>query len=222
MAFPYKQFIRDVPDFPQPGVLFRDITPLLQDATAFRGAVEEMAGRFRNERIDAVVAVEARGYIFGAPVAYLLGAGFVPVRKVGKLPWQTQRVDYALEYGNATLEMHVDGLHRGQRVLIVDDVLATGGTLEATARLVEQSGAEVAGLVVLAELTALKGRDRLKGYRLVSLVQYRRPSFLAVYPAVVRFTPRVTCIPLTFSCWAWTPSSGGALSRASASVSWAM
>ena len=171
MSKSYQELIRIVPDFPQKGILFRDITPLLGDRAAFRQMVQDIADPFRSEQVDAVVAIEARGYILGAPVAYELGAGFVPVRKQGKLPWHTLSIEYSLEYGSSTLEMHRDGLQVGQRALIVDDVLATGGTLEATIRLVEQLGAQVVGLVVLAELTDLKGRERVKGYNLVSLLQ---------------------------------------------------
>jgi adenine phosphoribosyltransferase len=163
--------IRDVPDFPQRGVVFKDITPLLRDAAALNTAVDSMAQPFRDRGVDAVVAVEARGYILGAPIAMLLGAGFVPVRKVGKLPWHTFRVDYSLEYGSSTLEMHRDGLLKGHSVLMVDDVLATGGTLMATARLVEQSGAQVVGMAVLLEIEALGGRRRLEGYNLFSLLR---------------------------------------------------
>ena len=167
----YQNLIRVVPDFPKKGILFQDITPLLKDTAAFRQVIEDLAAPFCGNQVDTVVSIEARGYILGAPVAFELEAGFVPVRKLGKLPWQTTRVEYALEYGSSTLEMHQDALQVGQRVLIVDDVLATGGTLEGTAHLVEQSGAQVVGLAVLAELTELKGRERLKGYELVSLLQ---------------------------------------------------
>lgn len=162
--------IRDIPDFPEKGVLFKDITPLLGDAEAFDSAVDGMADPYHNRGIGAVVAIEARGYILGAPIAVHLGTGFVPIRKIGKLPWHTYKVEYSLEYGSATVEMHQDGLLNGQRVLLVDDVLATGGTLAAAARLVEQSGAHVAGMAVLLELTALGGRERLKGYTITALL----------------------------------------------------
>lgn len=162
--------IRNIPDFPTPGIQFKDITPLLRDATAFRDTVQLMAKPWEGQRIDAVVAIEARGYMLGAPVATHLGAGFIPVRKVGKLPFRTYKVEYALEYGTATIEIHEDAIEPGERVLIVDDVLATGGTLEATAKLVTQSGGEVAGMSVLMELTFLGGREKLKGYDLHSLV----------------------------------------------------
>jgi adenine phosphoribosyltransferase len=164
-------YIRDIPDFPQKGIVFKDITPLLRDRGAFAAAVQGLGERFAGTPVDVVVAVEARGYILGAPLAYSLGVGFVPIRKVGKLPWETYRAEYLLEYGASVIEMHRDGLQLGQRALIVDDVLATGGTLEATARLVEQSGARVVGMGVLLELAALKGRERLKGYRLEALLR---------------------------------------------------
>ena len=164
------RLIRDVPDFPQPGIIYKDITPLLKDSAGFAAAVEAMAAPFANERIDAVVAVEARGYILGAPLALKLGAGFVPIRKLGKLPFHTHKVEYLLEYGSDTIEMHQDGLEDGHRVLIVDDILATGGTLEATIKLVEGTGAEIVGMVVLAELAGLGGRDRLKGHRLETVL----------------------------------------------------
>ena len=162
--------IRDIPDFPEKGILFKDITPLIGDGAAFQVAVEGMAAPFKGHGVDAVVAIEARGYILGAPIATLLGTGFVPVRKVGKLPWRTYRVEYALEYGSATMEMHEDALLSGHRVLIVDDVLATGGTLAATIKLVEQAGARVAGMAVLLEIGALDGRKRLYGYDLHALI----------------------------------------------------
>ena len=157
-----QQYIRDVPDFPQKGVLFRDITPLLGNAAAFKQAVEAMADPWRNQNIGAVVAIEARGYILGAPMALHLGAGFVPVRKVGKLPSKTYRVEYALEYGSSVIEMHVDAVTSGQRVLIVDDVLATGGTLAACVKLLSQAGAHVVGASMLIELSALGGRKAFR------------------------------------------------------------
>lgn len=164
--------IRDIPDFPQKGVVFKDITPLLRDPDTFRAAVDGLAQPFRGAGVDAVVAIEARGYILGAPVAAALGAGFVPVRKVGKLPWQTYRTEYSLEYGAAVVEMHQDALYPGQRVVIIDDVLATGGTLAATIRLVEQAGARVAGLGVLIELDFLDGRRLLEPHALHSLIHF--------------------------------------------------
>ena len=164
-------YIRDIPDFPRKGIVFKDITPLLKDKEAFAAAVRALEERFAGTPVDTVAAVEARGYILGAPLAYSMGVGFVPIRKLGKLPFDTHRVDYALEYGSDAIEVHRDGLEPGQRVLIVDDVLATGGTLEATARLVEQSGATVVGMGLLLELVELGGRRRLEGYRLEVLMR---------------------------------------------------
>ena len=171
MPMEYARFIREIPDFPQPGILFRDITPLLQNGPAYKQMVLDMCEPFRAERIDQVVAIEARGYLLGAPMALELGAGFVPVRKAGKLPFRTLRAEYALEYGEAVIEVHEDGLAEHHRVLIVDDVLATGGTLAATIHLVEQSGAEIAGIAVLIELEALAGRSQLGGHPLTALMR---------------------------------------------------
>jgi adenine phosphoribosyltransferase len=162
--------IRDVADFPQPGVLFRDITPLLADAPAFRLAIRAMSERFAG--IHHVVAIESRGFILGAPIAYELGAGLVLVRKAGKLPNSTFSEDYGLEYGTNTVEIHTDAIAAGERVLIVDDVLATGGTVRAAANLVERLGATVAGISLLIELSALSGRDQLQGYAVSSLITY--------------------------------------------------
>ncbi|WP_250575308.1 adenine phosphoribosyltransferase [Nonomuraea sediminis] len=159
--------IRDVQDYPQPGVLFKDITPLLGDAEAFSAVVEELSGLFQ---VDKIVGIEARGFILAAPVALRAGAGFVPVRKKGKLPAETLEESYDLEYGSATIEVHKDAFTPGDRVLIVDDVLATGGTAEAAVELVRRAGGEVAGLAVLMELGFLKGRERLAGVDLRSLV----------------------------------------------------
>lgn len=164
--------IRDVTDFPTPGIVFRDLTPLLGDSAAFRFSIDALAEAFEGRRIDKVVGVEARGFIVGAPVAYRLGAGFVPVRKPGKLPWHTASEQYALEYGVDSLEMHDDAVGTGEQVLIIDDVIATGGTAQATTRLVEGAGATVAGLGFLIELTYLAGREKLDGYDIVSLVVY--------------------------------------------------
>jgi adenine phosphoribosyltransferase len=162
--------VRDVPDFPQVGIVFRDITPLLGNGAALRTAVDALAAR--HEGIDSVVGIESRGFIVGAPVAYALGVGMVPVRKLGRLPRATERADYALEYGTSTVEIHADALRPGERVLIVDDVLATGGTAAATAELVERLGGEVAGITVLIELPDLGGRERLASYAVTSLLQY--------------------------------------------------
>ena len=154
-------FIRDVPDFPKPGILFKDITPLVQDATALKRATDEMIALVDPESYDQLVAIESRGFLFGAAMGYSLGIGCTLVRKAGKLPARTVRQSYALEYGEATVEMHHDGLKPGERVLIVDDLLATGGTVAAAAQLARQLGAEVVGSVFLVELGFLKGRDRL-------------------------------------------------------------
>lgn len=164
--------IRDVPDFPKPGIAFKDITPLLADAAAFREATDALADAFRFDGITHVVAVESRGFILGGPVAQRLGGGFVPVRKVGKLPFRTERVEYALEYGTDRLEIHVDACGANARVLVVDDVLATGGTAAATCRLVEQVGARVIGCAFLIELAFLRGAGALEGRRRHSLVVY--------------------------------------------------
>jgi adenine phosphoribosyltransferase len=159
-----KNAIRDVPDFPKPGILFKDITPVLSDARLFRMAVDVLADRHARDRIDKVCAVEARGFMFGAGVAYKLGVGIVPVRKKGKLPYKTREASYALEYGTATLQIHDDAVRPGERVLVIDDLLATGGTAEATARLVEELGGKVVEIDFLIELAFLKGREKLARY----------------------------------------------------------
>jgi adenine phosphoribosyltransferase len=164
--------IRDIPDFPQKGVLFKDITPLLQDAATFRAAMERLAAHYTGSGIEIVVGVESRGFIFGAPLAYLLNCGFVPVRKFGKLPAETITVEYALEYGTNVVEIHQDAIKPGQRVLIVDDLLATGGTVSAAMELVEKLGGHIAGIAFLVELTFLKGRNRLKGHDVFALIKY--------------------------------------------------
>ncbi len=164
--------IREIPDFPKPGILFYDITTLLKDPDAFREAVDLMIEPFRDDRVDVVVGMESRGFIFSAPMAYQLHAGLVPVRKLGKLPAETLSVEYALEYGSNTLEIHRDAIEPGQRVLIVDDLLATGGTVRGTIDLVERLRGEVVGLAFLVELDFLKGRDRLAGHRVASVIQY--------------------------------------------------
>jgi len=164
--------IRDVPDFPKPGIIYRDVTPLLGDVEAFRVTVDALADAFAGRRIDKVVGVEARGFILAAPVAYRLGAGFVPVRKPGKLPWHIESEEYALEYGVDRLEMHTDAVGPGEEVLIVDDVIATGGTARAAVQLVERLGATVVGLAFAVELTFLAGREKLDGHEVVSLVTY--------------------------------------------------
>ncbi len=164
--------IRDVPDFPQEGIVFKDITPLLADEAAFSSVIDVIVVHFGRGNVDKVVGIEARGFILASPVAYHFGAGFVPVRKAGKLPWETDSEQYELEYGTETLEIHRDAFSPGERVLIVDDVLATGGTARATARLVERLGAKVVGIAFLVELRFLSGRDKLQGYEVLSLLPY--------------------------------------------------
>ena len=167
-----KHFIRDIPDYPQPGILFRDITPLLQDGAALRLVIESFVQRYRDAHIDQVVGIESRGFIFGTPLAYALGTGFVPVRKKGKLPFETIAIEYDLEYGSNVLEVHTDAVAPGQRVLIVDDLLATGGTTAGTVHLLESLGAQVVSLAFLIELRALDGRARLPGQDVFSLLTY--------------------------------------------------
>jgi adenine phosphoribosyltransferase len=167
-----KQFIRDVPDFPQPGILFRDITPLLSHPEALRYSVNRFTEEYREARLDAVVSIESRGFLFGAPLAYNLGIGLVPVRKAGKLPAARMSVEYALEYGSGQLDIHQDALKEGDSVVIVDDLLATGGTAMAAAKLVELLGAHVHSFAFLVELAFLGGRQRLHDYRTLSLVTY--------------------------------------------------
>jgi len=165
-----EELIRDIPDYPKPGVTFRDITPLLGNPDAFRFCVDAIADHYAGVDVDRVLGIEARGFIVAAPIAYRIGAGFVPVRKAGKLPWAVAREEYELEYGNEKLEIHRDAIHPGERILVVDDVLATGGTAGAAVRLVEELGGVVMGLGFVLELTALAGRSRLEGHELVSLV----------------------------------------------------
>jgi adenine phosphoribosyltransferase len=164
--------IREIPDFPKPGILFYDITTLLKDPDAFHESIDLMLEPYKDERVDIVVGMESRGFIFSAPMAYQLKAGLVPVRKLGKLPAETITVEYALEYGSNTLEIHRDAIEAGQRVLIVDDLLATGGTVRGTIELVERLKAQVVGLAFLVELDFLKGRERLEGRRVTSVVTY--------------------------------------------------
>jgi adenine phosphoribosyltransferase len=164
--------IREIPDFPKPGILFYDVTTLLKDPGAYKEAIDLLVEPYRGERIDVVVGMESRGFIFAAPMAAELGAGFVPVRKLGKLPAETVTVEYALEYGTNTLEVHRDAIEPGQYVLIVDDLLATGGTVLGTIDLVTQLRGEVVGLAFLVELLFLKGRDRLDGHEIHSVIQY--------------------------------------------------
>ena len=167
-----KQHIREIPDFPKPGILFRDVTTLLQNPSAFRYAVESMAERFESVEVDVIAGIDARGFIFAAPLALRLDLPFVVVRKKGKLPFETYSQSYDLEYGADSLEIHVDAIQPGHRVLIVDDLLATGGSLSAAAALVERSGGIVAGIIVAIELADLRGRDALATYRTESLVTY--------------------------------------------------
>ena len=167
-----KTLVRDVPDFPQEGIVFKDITPLLADPIAFSTVIDLIVVHFGRGNVDKVVGIEARGFILASPVAYHFGAGFVPVRKKDKLPWETESADYALEYGTATLEVHRDAVTPGERVLIVDDVLATGGTAAATSQLVERIGGKVIGIACLIELGFLNGRDKLEGHDLFSLITY--------------------------------------------------
>jgi adenine phosphoribosyltransferase len=167
-----RKLIREIPDFPKPGILFYDITTLLKDATAFQRAIDLMTEPYLQTKVDKVVGMESRGFIFSAPMAYQLDAGFVLVRKLGKLPAETASVEYALEYGTNTLEIHKDAITKGERVLIVDDLLATGGTVTGTIELVQKLGGQVVGLSFLVELLFLKGRDRLKGFDVRSVIQY--------------------------------------------------
>jgi len=167
-----EDYVRAIPDFPKPGILFRDITPLLASPEAFGEAIRRMAEQFRGEPLDAIVAAEARGFIFAAPLALELGIGFVPIRKPGKLPFDTHAFHYELEYGTDTLELHIDGVEAGQRVLLVDDLLATGGTTQACCHLVEKAGAHVAGCAFLIELGGLGGAELLAPHHVFSLIHY--------------------------------------------------
>ena len=167
-----KNKIRDVPDFPKPGILFKDITPILQDPHVFTKVVDAFAERYASKKISDVVGVESRGFIFGAALAYKLGVAFVPVRKKGKLPYKTIETSYDLEYGSATIEMHIDGVKKGSRVVVIDDLLATGGTAGATCELVEKCGGKIIECAFVVELGFLNGRSKLKGREIFSLVQY--------------------------------------------------
>ena len=165
-------YIREIPDFPKPGILFRDITPLLASPVAFRTAIERLAENYSGRGIDVVAAAEARGFIFAAPLALALGVGFVPVRKPGKLPFTTHALKYDLEYGSDTLEIHIDGIAPGNNVLLVDDLLATGGTMQACCRLMEKAGAHIAGCAFVIELVDLGGRERIAPHEAFSLIKY--------------------------------------------------
>jgi len=167
-----KKLIREVPDFPKKGILFYDITTLLKDKAGYATLIDVLAERYIGKGVDLILGMEARGFIFGPALAYRLSAGFVPVRKPGKLPAATTRVEYDLEYGSNILEVHEDAIEKGQRVLIVDDLLATGGTAEATAKLATKLGADIAGLAFVVELDFLKGRDKLRGYDVYSVLHY--------------------------------------------------
>src|SRR6202522_795306 len=171
-AEPLKKMIREVPDFPKKGILFYDITTLLKDRTGFATLIDALAEHYIDKKVDLVLGMEARGFIFAPALAYRLNAGFVPVRKPGKLPAATAKYDYALEYGTNTLEIHQDAIKKGERVIIVDDLLATGGTAEATTKLAESLGAKVEGLGFVVELDFLKGRDKLRDYEVFSLLHY--------------------------------------------------
>jgi adenine phosphoribosyltransferase len=172
MSFELTPLIRDIADFPKKGILFKDITTLLKDSAAFKLAIDQLADLVRGYRPEMVIGMESRGFIFAAPIAYLLGAGFVPVRKLGKLPAPVVSTEYDLEYGTNTLELHQDAIKPGQRVVIVDDLLATGGTVSATIDLVQQLHGEVTAAAFLIELTDLRGRERLKGYEVASLIKF--------------------------------------------------
>ncbi|UCG52978.1 MAG: adenine phosphoribosyltransferase [Candidatus Latescibacterota bacterium] len=167
-----KEHIRDIPDFPKPGILFRDITPLLLDPKAYRQTVDILRNRYEDQKIDKIVAVESRGFLFASPIAYQLGAGFIPLRKPGKLPYETIKESYALEYGEAALEIHKDAIQQGDRVLILDDLLATGGTAAAAVSLVKRLGGEVVEVCFLIELKPLGGRCKLNGTPVFSLLSY--------------------------------------------------
>jgi adenine phosphoribosyltransferase len=166
------RYIRDIPDFPKPGILFKDITPLLAAPHAFRQAIRFMQEHYRGRQIDAVAAAEARGFLFAAPLALLMERPLIPLRKPGKLPYRTHALQYDLEYGSAELQVHIDGVAPGARVLLVDDLLATGGTMRAGCRLIEKAGGQVAGCAFLVELAILKGRDKLQPHEVFSLIQF--------------------------------------------------
>jgi adenine phosphoribosyltransferase len=167
-----RALVRDVPDFPQPGILFKDITPILGDAAAYRAVIDELAGRLRGKGFQRVVAIESRGFLFGGPLADRLGLGIAPVRKLGKLPYKTERVQYALEYGTGILEAHVDAVKPGEKVAIIDDLLATGGTAAAAGDLVRKEGATVGAYLFVVELLALRGREKLRGAEVDALIAF--------------------------------------------------
>ena len=167
-----KTFIRDVPDFPKKGIMFKDITPLLGNHAAFSDAIKTMAANYKNQKIDYVAGIESRGFIIGTPLAQALGAGFIPIRKPGKLPYKTKRKEYSLEYGKDSVEIHEDALKKGQKVLLVDDVIATGGTAKAAAELLKEIGGDLVGIAFLVELSFLNGKEKLKGEKVYSLVTF--------------------------------------------------
>ncbi|MEW5757966.1 MAG: adenine phosphoribosyltransferase [Candidatus Omnitrophota bacterium] len=168
----FKKYIRNIPDFPKKGIIFRDITTLIENKIAFKKAIDLMAKQFKNVKIDKVAGVEARGFIFGGAIAYKLGVGFVPIRKKGKLPYKTKSISYSLEYGVDTLEIHEDAIKKGERVLIIDDLLATGGTVKAVCDLIDSVGGKIIGIEFLIELVDLKGRQKLSKYPIVSFVEF--------------------------------------------------
>lgn len=167
-----EQKIRSIPDYPKEGIIFKDITPLLQDPAAFKETIDKMAETFKDSGVNVIAGIESRGFIFGAPLAYKLGISFVPIRKKGKLPWKTISESYELEYGVDELEIHEDAIVKGQKVVVIDDLLATGGTIGASANLVKRLGGEVAGICFLIELEFLKAREKLKEYNIHSLISY--------------------------------------------------
>ena len=167
-----KKAIRTIPHFPKKGIMFRDITTLLKDATAFKAAIDALVDRYRNQPFDVVAGIESRGFIIAGAIAYLLGKGFIPIRKPGKLPAETYRVDYELEYGKDAIEMHKDSVYQGDRVLLLDDLLATGGTMKAACELVEKAGGTVVECAFIVDLPDLKGRDKLKDYQVFTLVEF--------------------------------------------------
>jgi adenine phosphoribosyltransferase len=166
------KYIRDIPDFPKPGIVFKDITPLLADPEAFNTAIQLLHEHYHGRKVDAVAAAEARGFLFAAPLALLMAKPLIPLRKPGKLPYRTHALQYDLEYGSAELQVHIDGVSKGARVLLVDDLLATGGTMQAGCKLIEKAGGHVAGCAFLVELTFLRGRDKLQPHKIFSLIQY--------------------------------------------------
>lgn len=166
------KYIRDIPDFPKPGILFKDITPLLTEPRAFQYTIDLLQEHYRGQNIDAVAAAEARGFLFAAPLALLMKVPLIPLRKPGKLPYRTHRLQYDLEYGSAELQVHIDGVAEGAKVLLVDDLLATGGTMQAGCKLIEKAGGTVAGCAFLVELGFLNGRDKLKPHEIFSLIQF--------------------------------------------------